>query len=309
MSNLTLTSIIKKIISLFLIVTSVLIVSSCNTNDNTSDAYGNFEAEEIIVSAEATGKIVNLDIQEGMKVNAKQLVGIIDTVGLAIKREQLQASIGTLSTKVQNIPAQLNVLEEKKNNLLREIARAVVLVKSETMPSKQLDDLKGELAVTEKQIIATKTQMATSNQGLLSESNPLEVQIKDVNDKIAKSYIYSPINGTVLVKYAMQGEVASYGKALFKIADLENIILRVYVDGAQLNKVKIGNEVEVLIDKNEKETEELSGKVTWISDKAEFTPKIIQTKKERVNLVYAVKVLVKNDGKLKIGMPGEVNFK
>ena len=202
---------------------------------------------------------------------------------------------------------QLDVLENQKENLLREVKRAEKLLAENAATQKQFDDLSGQLSVVESQIIATKSQLNTANSGLLSEISPLQARIEQIDDQIKKSVIVNPAPGTVLSKFAYENEVTTFGKPLYKVADLENITLKAYVSGNQLADLKIGNEVKVIIDQDNGE-KTMSGTVSWISGAAEFTPKVIQTKEERVSLVYAFKVLVKNDGTLKIGMPGEVYF-
>jgi HlyD family secretion protein len=294
---------------IFTIVIVFIGLVSCSNENNRSDAYGNFESTEVIISSEGNGKILSLTVNEGDKLSQNQVFGLIDTVQLYLKKEQILASMKALHAKTQDIQVQMDVLNEQKKNVMREKNRVESLYKDSAATRKQFDDINGEMLALDKQILATKKTLETGNNGLLSELKPLEAQLQQIEDQISKSVIKSPINGTVLTKYSEQGEIASYGKPMIKIADLENMYLRVYVSGTQLPNIKIGQTAEILIDKNRKEMSKLTGKVEWISDKAEFTPKIIQTKEERVNLVYAVKILVKNDGSLKIGMPGEVNFK
>lgn len=296
-------------ILIFTIIIVFMGLISCSNDGKKSDAYGNFESTEVIVSSEGNGKILSLNVNEGDKLSQNQVFGLIDTVQLYLKKEQLLASMQALRAKTQDIQVQMDVLNEQKKNLLREKNRVENLYKDSAATQKQYDDINGEMLALDKQIIATKKTLEIGNNGLLSEIKPLQAQLDQIKDQITKSIIKSPINGTILTKYSEEGEIASYGKPIIKIADLESMYLRVYVSGTQLPNIKIGQNAEILIDNNQKEMAKLSGKVEWISDKAEFTPKIIQTKEERVNLVYAVKILVKNDGSLKIGMPGEVNFK
>lgn len=285
-----------------------LVLISCNGKNDKSDAYGNFEADEIIISAETSGKILTLNCDEGAKIKVNDLMCVIDTTQLLLKKLQMGESISALSSKTQDIQSQLDVYEKKKDNIIREKNRLEKLFKDSAATKKQLDDINGELDVVEKQIIATKTSLQTGNRGLLSEQNPLTMQIKQLQDQINKSYIISPISGTVLTKYIQAGEFATIGKPLFKIANIDEMILRAYISGSQLSSCKLGQKVKVLIDALNGQTKELSGEVYWVSDKAEFTPKIIQTKEERVNLVYAIKIRVHNSGELKIGMPAEVKF-
>jgi HlyD family secretion protein len=280
---------------------------SCSGNDDKADAYGNFEAVEVIISSEATGKILSLKLEEGDKLVSDTQVGLIDTMQLFLSKKQLLASIAALRSKTQNVKVQLDVLENQKENLQREVKRAEKLLAENATTQKQYDDLSGQLSVVESQIIATKSQLNTANTGLLSEISPLQVRIEQIDDQIKKSVIVNPAPGTVLSKFAYENEVTAFGKPLYKVADLENITLKAYVGGNQLADLKIGNEVKVIIDQDNAE-KTMTGTVSWISSTAEFTPKVIQTKEERVSLVYAFKVLVKNDGTLKIGMPGEVYF-
>lgn len=291
-----------------LIILLTLIVISCSSNDNVSDAYGNFEADEVIISAESTGKISDLHIKEGDEVKSGEILAQIDTTQLYLQKLQILASMEAVASKTQNIKVQVDVLNEKKKNLLREKQRLENLLKDGAATQKQIDDINGELEVVERSITATKTGMQTTNKGLLSELKPLKAQLELIEDRLLKCMIKSPIDGTVLIKYVENGEFAAAGKPIFKVSNIDDIYLRAYVSGSQLAEVVIGRDVKVLIDKNEDEFHEYKGKITWISSKSEFTPKIIQTKEERVNMVYAIKVLVENDGKIKIGMPGELKF-
>ena len=217
----------------------------------------------------------------------------------------MKAARKTAATKTGNISAQIDVLEEQKKNAVRELERFKKMAKEGAATSKQVDDIQGNVDVVNSQINSIRTQ----NAPVLGELNTHDAQIAIVEEHIRKCHIRTPVKGTVLVKSAEAGEVVSAGKPLFRIADLQDIYLRVYVSGDQLPNIKLGQDVKVLVDKDAKQNRELKGSVTWVSAKAEFTPKIVQTKEERTNLVYAVKVKVANDGSLKIGMPGEVNFK
>lgn len=295
------------------ILKSLLILSflslSCSNYEKKADAYGNFETKEIIVSAEENGKIMELNIEEGDKIEVGKNVGYIDTTQLHLKRKQLLSTISALRAKTQDVQVQLDVLIQKKDNIIREKERLEKLLKDNAATQKQYDDVSGELLAIEKQIIATRKQLETINKGIISEVGPLEVQIEQINEQIEKSKIICPISGTILNKYVEAGELAAYGKPLFKIADIENMLLKAYISGSQLSSVKIGDKVNVLIDDEKGGNFSYEGTIIWISDKSEFTPKIIQTKEDRVNLVYAIKVAVKNDGKIKIGMPGEMYVK
>jgi len=293
----------------FILILAAIAIIGCSNSNDKSDAYGNFETDETVLSAENAGKINDILVKEGDKVQKGQLLAVIDTVQLDFQRQQLLASMTAVSSKRQDVQVQVDVLNERKANLLRDKKRFEKMFAEGSATQKTVDDINGELEVIDKNIIATRTGLNTANTGLMSEIKPLSEQLKLVNDKIAKCKIFATLTGTVMTKYVQNSEFAVIGKPLFKLANTEDMYLKVYVSGDILPKVKLNQKVEVLIDKDYKTNEKLQGDVTWISDKAEFTPKIIQTKDERVNLVYAVKVFVKNDGKLKIGMPGEVNFR
>jgi len=289
--------------NLILIITIVFFTASCSRND-ISDAYGNFEAIEVIVSSESNGKILKLNLEEGQEVTLGDTLGLIDTTDLSLKREQLYAQSAVLHAKARNIDSQVKVQEQQKQNMLVDKARVDNLMKDGAATQKQLDDIAGALDLLEAQIQATVVQ----KESVMAEMGTLEAQVAQVEETLSKCWIISPLTGTVLVKFAEPGEITALGRSICKLANLDALELKVYVSGDQLPYLKIGQMVEVLIDKDKTAFTRLQGKVTWISSKAEFTPKTIQTKKERVNLVYAAKITVPNDGSLKIGMPGEINF-
>ena len=321
----------KKYILPLLLIAAV----SCNKSSD-YDASGTFEADEIMVTAEASGKILTLKLEEGDALQQNQQVGLIDGKGVELQREQILASMNALEQKTNDASPQISVLEtqinaqksqiailqEQLNNAVRERNRTANLVKSDAATRKQLDDLNGNVTVTQKQIAAANAQLATLNQqiasakaqvniqnrGILSEKNPTEKKVLQIDEQLKHNVISAPIQGTVLTKYLNQGEFATMGKPVFKMANLSEMVLRAYITGDQLAKVKVGQEVKVLVDAGDDKTKELKGKIDWISQKSEFTPKTIQTKDERANLVYATKIRVKNDGYLKIGMYGEVKF-
>ncbi|HAF27456.1 MAG TPA: HlyD family secretion protein [Bacteroidales bacterium] len=288
---------------IYLLIIPILLVS-CNGNENDSDAFGNFEAKEVIVSAEAQGKVIEFNIEEGQDLKNGQYLGFIDTIPLSIQREQLIAQKNAIASKKANVAAQIDVQEQQKSILEIEKNRIEQLYNDHAATKQQVDDINGKYDVLEKQITATKTQFSSISQEMIV----IDKQVKLVNEQISRAKIVNPINGTVLEKYVEENEIATTGKALYKIARLDEIELRVYISGAQLPNIKIGQKVKVYIDKNVEANQEYDGEVFWISDQAEFTPKIIQTKEERVNMVYAVKIKVKNDGEIKIGMPGEIRF-
>jgi HlyD family secretion protein len=301
---------------------AILFLVSCNRNERKSDASGTFETDEVIVSASAAGKILSFNIDEGSNIARDSIVGRIDPTELNLQKEQVQASIEALSQKTSDVTPQIKMLRDQLavqqtqlNNLLHEQTRIENLLKEDAATKKQLDDItfqvesvKKQMNVTQQQINVQRSNIATQNRSILSEGKPLEKKKEQLQDQLNKTNIRNPINGTVLTKYAEAGEITSNGKPLYKIADLSTMNLRAYVTGAQLPQIKLGDPVTVLIDSGANNYRKLPGTIIWISDKAEFTPKTIQTKDERANLVYAMKVKVKNDGYLKIGMYGEVKF-
>jgi HlyD family secretion protein len=292
--------------SLITIIT--LSLFSCGEKKTEYDASGTFEAVETIVSAEANGTIKQLSIEEGQALTAGVNVGYIDSLQLHLRRKQLQAQIKALLSKMPDVQAQLAALQEQLKQAEKEQKRIGSLVKAEAGSQKQLDDVNAQVNVLKKQIEAQQSSLGITSTGLSEETSPLKVQIEQINDQILKCRITNPVKGTVLTKYAETNEMAMVGKPLYKIADLSSVILRAYITGDQFSKAKVGEPVKVLVDAADGKYKEYEGKLEWISDKAEFTPKTIQTKDERANLVYAAKIKVKNDGTLKIGMYGEVKF-
>jgi HlyD family secretion protein len=280
-------------------------LAGCSGRDHLSDAYGNFETKEYLISAEGQGKIMQFRIEEGDVLAGGQTIGCIDTLALHLQIGQLEARIGAVAAQRPGVKSQIEVQLSQKKTLLVEKERLEKLLEDGAATGKQMDDLNGQLTTLEKQIEATRTSYGTID----AEIRSLEAQVRITRDQLMRNIIVNPVDGTVLEKYAEPFEMAMPGKALYKIADLGTMILRVYISGEQLPSVRIGQEAGVIIDDPATMVNPLPGKVTWISGESEFTPKIIQTREERVNLVYAVKVEVPNDGRLKIGMPGEVVFK
>ncbi len=299
-----------------------LIISliACNNNKHQLDASGTFEVDEVIVSSEIPGKILSFNVQEGNTIPKNKIVGEIDAENLSLQKEQVQASIQALGEKTSNVVPQVNLLkrqlavqQSQLQNLLHEQARFENLLKQDAATGKQVDDMNAQVDVARKQIAVTqqrinvqRNNVSTQNRSVLSEAKPLEKKVAQLNDQIQKANIVNPVSGTVITKYAEEGELTSAGKALYEIADLSEMTLRAYISGDQLPQIKLNQAVQVLVDNGADSYKEMTGIVTWISDKAEFTPKTIQTKDERANLVYAIKIKVKNDGYLKIGMYGEV---
>lgn len=291
----------KKAISVLSISIVVISLISCNGGGNTADGYGNFEATETTVSAEANGKIQFLNIEEGSLLQNNEVVGVIDTIQLSLKRDQLKATKNTIFSKSRNVLSQREILQEELKVAQNDKERIESLIKENAATQKQLDDIQGKVRILQQQIKSVETQ----NAPIINEVKSIKVQMEQIEDQIAKSIVKSPLDGTVLVKYAEPGEVAVFGKPLFKMANLDVMELRVYISETQLPNIKIGQQVTVKIDDRDS-MKSYEGAVSWISASAEFTPKIIQTKEERVNLVYAVKIRVNNDGSLKIGMPAEM---
>jgi len=309
---------------------------ACNNGTAKYDATGTFEADEIIVSAEANGKILRLNMEEGATLAKDSVVGVIDPSAIELQKEQATSSVDALMQKTNEASPQIDILqsqmvlqakqiavqEEQLKTLTREQQRYKNLVAADAAPAKQLDDINGQVNVLREQIGASQSQLvvlrsqvnsqrqsvAIQNRGILSEKNPMEKRVAQIQDQLNKTSIVNPVSGTVLTKYADANEYTNTGKAIYKIADLSTMKLRAYITGNQLALVKLNQPVKVLVDDGKGKYRELPGTISWISDKAEFTPKTIQTKEERANLVYAVKINVKNDGYLKIGMYGEVVF-
>jgi len=281
---------------------------SCKQSENKYDASGTFEAVETIVSAQASGEIKELDLEEGQVLKAGQVVGYIDSIQLYLKKKQLEAQIkATLSGK-PDIAAQTASLEEQLRQAKREQLRNEKLLKDDAATQKQLDDANTQVDVVKKQIAALQSSLSITTANLNDQSRPLSVQIEQIDDQLDKCRIINEVNGTVLTKYAEASEVTDVAKPIYKIAGLNTIILRAYITGDQIQHVKIGQEVKVLVDDTKDTYKNYTGVVEWVSDKAEFTPKTIQTKDERADLVYAVKIRVRNDGFLKIGMYGEIKL-
>lgn len=294
--------------NLFLVIATALILSACENGNGTYDASGVFEATEVIVSAKGTGELMQFDIQEGQQVEANKQVGYIDTTQLYLKKVQLLANMKAVESRHYNVSKQIASIQQQIVTQKTEQNRYENLVKSNAANQKQLDDINAQIALLEKQLAAQTETLENSNKSVTGESLGLEAQVAQIEDQIKKCIITSPINGTVLSKYAEQGELAAQGRTLFKVADIANMNLRVYITADQLTALKIGQQVKVYADQGKSDRKEYQGTIIWISDKAEFTPKTIQTRDERANLVYAVKVAVKNDGLIKKGMYGEIKI-
>ena len=290
-----------------IIIASLVFLYSCGKSNEQYDASGTFEATEIMVSSEASGKILQFGAQEGELLQSGNEIVLIDTLQLFLKKQQLLSSINALQSRRPEVNKQIAAVQQQIATAKTEKQRAENLVKANAANQKMLDDINAQIVVLEKQLAAQKSTLDISNRGISEDVATMEIQVAQLDDQLLKCRIASPINGTLLVKYAQVGELAMPGKALFKVADMESMILRAYITSDQLTQLKIGQTVKVFADFGEG-TREYSGTISWVSGKAEFTPKTIQTKDERANLVYAVKIAVKNDGYLKIGMYGQVKL-
>lgn len=317
----------------------VLIISvlvSCKSTGDKFDATGVFETEEVIVSAESTGKLQNFVSEEGDLLKTNQVVAQIDCDNIDLQKGQVEASISALKMRqneagpqiqilakqADSQRAMLNIQREQLRVLGKEKQRLQKLVSAEAAPQKQLDDIEGQMdimqmqmestqsqiALINQQIVSQKAQVGIQNRGILSETQPLKMRVAQIDEQLSRCKVTNPFDGTILVKYAQNQEVVAVGKPIYKIGDLNNMVLRAYIVGTQLGQIKVNQQVKVFIDNGKDTYKELTGKITWISSKSEFTPKTIQTKDERANLVYAAKISVKNDGFVKIGMYGEVKF-
>lgn len=275
--------------------------TSCS-DENKADGYGNFEAIEIIISSEAPGKIKYFNVKEGDEIESGIQVALIDTTQLHLEKQQLRASKKTVASKSQGVFSQMEVLNQKLKLAEQEESRVRNLFAEKAATQRQVDQTEGEVKVIREEINNVKTK----NAPILNEVQLIEVQIERIDDLIAKSSIKNPLKGTVLAQYAETGEITSFGKPLYKLADMEVLTLRVYISETQLSDIELGQEVQVKIDSKEENMKSYPGRITWISSSAEFTPKTIQTREERANLVYAVDIKVENDGSLKIGMPAEM---
>ncbi|WP_064196876.1 MULTISPECIES: HlyD family secretion protein [Emticicia] len=326
----------KTIYQTYFAVALTLGITACNSSKTDFDATGVFEAEEVIISSESNGKLLALNITEGDALTVGQEVGQVDCQNINLQKAQTEASIAALKLKQNEATPQVKILEkqietqkavlatqkEQLTLLEKERKRLQNLVNAEAAPTKQLDDIVGQIEILKKQMTSTqsqievisqqissqKEQISIQNRGILSETQPLQVRVSQIDEQLGHCKVINPIAGTVLVKYAESNEMTGMGKPLYKIADLSTMTLRAYVSGTQLGQVKVNQPVKIFIDNGKDAYKEMQGTISWISSKAEFTPKTIQTKDERENLVYAAKIKVKNDGFIKIGMYGEVKF-
>ena len=286
-----------------------LALSSCGGNQNDFDATGTFEATEVTVSSEAAGRILSFDVMEGQEVAKESKIGIVDTVQLYLSKLQLMKSMSSVNSNRPDIGKQMAAIREQIAKQKTEQGRIENLLIAGAATQKQLDDIVSAITVLERQLVALQSSLQNSASSIDAQSSAIEIQMAQIDDKLSKCVISSPVTGTILAKYAEAGELAVVGKPLFKVADTKRLFLRSYLTLSQLSDVKLGQSVKVYADFGGDNRREYTGTVTWISEKSEFTPKSIQTKDDRENLVYAVKVAIENDGFVKIGMYGELSFK
>lgn len=287
-----------------LIALAAIILTGCKNKNGEADAYGNFEATEVIISSETSGRILQFDKEEGSQIEQGEIIALIDTTLPHLQIAEIYAGMNSVRTRISSINAQSDILYQQIENQNVNIARIEKMLKDDAATQKQFDDLTGQVAVLRKQIAANNTQKVS----IVSELAVYDSKKATLNEQITRSCVKSPLKGTIIEKYSEAGEITVQGKPLVKIADLSIIKLKVYVSGAELGKIRTGQQCTVRIDDGVKGYRNFSGIISYVSDKAEFTPKIIQTKEERVTLVYAVNISVNNDGTLKSGMPGEAIF-
>lgn len=297
-------SLITGNLNLVIALMAALLITGCSGNGK-SDAYGQFEATETTISSQTSGELLSFTASEGATLKAHQQVGLVDTTQLKLKEEELLAGLEATQSKIENINAEVEVFKEQLQTARTNLNRIEALVKDSAATQQQLDDAEGKVRTLRKQIDALQVQ----KKSVRAEINATRARLNQVEQQLDDARILNPVNGTVLTTYVEPYELVAQGQPLYQIANMDTLELRIYVSGAQLPSIKLGQNVEVLIDKNAEENQQLSGRISWISSEAEFTPKMIQTKEERVTQVYAVKVKVPNtEGIIKIGMPGEVNF-
>lgn len=290
--------------SIHLIIITLAFLVSCNNREDEADAFGNFEATEVIISSETGGRIMNLPVTEGTEIEKGSAIALVDTTLFHLQKAEIDAGIRGVRTRINSINAQNDILSQQIDNLNINIVRIENMLRDDAATRKQYDDLKGQVAVIEKQIAANNTQKTS----VAAELSVYESKKTTLNEQMTRSCIKSPLSGTVIEKYSEEGEMTAPGRPVVKIADLSTMKLKVYVSGSQLAGIKTGQDCTVRIDKGTDDYSSFPGRISFIAGKAEFTPKIIQTKEERVTLVYAVTIDVKNDGSMKSGMPGEAIF-
>ena len=287
-----------------MLLATTFMLSSCNDDGNTSDAFGNFDVDETVISAESPGELLTFSVQEGQTLKPGQVVGSIDSTDILLSRAEIMANRQSVTAKLTSINAEIRVLNTQLEVIEKEHKRVLKLLESDAATEKQKDDIEGNIAVIKSKIAAANAQKPA----VQAQLDVIESNVAKINNQLSKCIIVNPVEGRVLTKLAEPHELVAPGKPLYKIADTNNVYLKAYVTGTQVSGLKVGQAVSVLLDQPEGGLRTLKGTIQWVSDQAEFTPKMIQTREERVSLVYAIKVAVANDGTIKIGMPGEVKF-
>ena len=287
-----------------MLLATTFMLSSCSDDGNTSDAFGNFDVDETVISAESSGELLTFSVQEGQILKPGQVVGSIDSTDLLLSRAEIMANRQSVTAKLTSINAEIRVLNTQLEVIEKEHKRVLKLLESDAATEKQKDDIEGNIAVIKSKIAAANAQKPA----VQAQLDVIEANVAKINNQLSKCIIVNPVEGRVLTKLAEPHELVAPGKPLYKIADTNNVYLKAYVTGTQVSGLKVGQAVSVLLDQPEGGLRTLKGTIQWVSDQAEFTPKMIQTREERVSLVYAIKVGVANDGTIKIGMPGEVKF-
>lgn len=297
-------------IGIIFIMAISLLFTGCRRKNKSADAYGVFEATEIVISSEANGRLLEFNVEDGQVCHKGDILGYIDSAQICLQIQQLESAIRATLASRPDIPSQLNTLQAQLQTLEREKDRVTTLVEANAATTKQLDDVNAQISIVKGQIAATKSQLNTQSAAILENVEAQRFQVMQLQNALEKCTIKAPIDGTILKKYIQPNELAFQGKPIFKIADVTNMSIKVYVTEDMLSSIQLGQKAEIHIDTRDKKNDKvMEGTVRWISDKAEFTPKMIQTKKERANMVYAVRISFRNDGSAKIGMPGDVNFK
>jgi HlyD family secretion protein len=297
-----------KTTQIILSVALLLLLSGCGNERGAQEASGTFETTEILVSSQANGQLMELNVEEGQLLEANVAVGYVDTIQLHLRKKQLLASMKAVESRSYTVSLQIASIKQQITKQQTELTRFQNLLRSDAATQKQVDDIQAQIDILKKQLAAQTETFENTNQSISGEYAALQIQVEQIEDLISKSIVSSLVSGTVLSKYAEKGEVTSSGRVLFKMGVVQNMYLRAYITADQLSQLKLGQQVRVFADTGKKERKGYDGVVTWIADKAEFTPKTIQTRDERANLVYAVKIAVKNDGYIKIGMYGEFSL-
>lgn len=292
---------------IFILIAAAAVCCAC-ADKVEYDACGTFEATEVVVSSQGTGQIIYFDVEEGSEVEAGQQIGLIDTVQLYLQKTQLEAQMQSVLSSRPDIESQVSAIRSQIAKQKSEKERVEKLMAKGAAPAKQLDDINAQIGILEDQLAAQLSALSKSASSIGYNAAALQSQIAQLEDRIAKCRIISPVKGTVIARYVNQGELATVGIPMMKVADLEKVYLRAYFTSDQLSDLNLGDKVDVTADFGGDKQYSYEGKVVWISSQSEFTPKAIQTRNSRANLVYAVKIAVVNDGRLKLGMYGEVNL-